>query len=156
MNKYFKSAVVASALFLPVLAMTASAACLKGKACAKEKLSTKSAEIVEMIKAVAPAHGVPTWFALRIAKVESNYNPLARGSQGELGLYQLKCATAKEIGFRGNCSTLLNPAVNIEYGLKHLALAISKSKGNLKLAASKHNGGLSRKTLVAAYVAKVF
>lgn len=156
MNKYFKSAVVASALFLPVLAMTASAACLKGKACAKEKLSTKSAEIVEMIKAVAPAHGVPTWFALRIAKVESNYNPRARGTHGELGLYQLKCSTAREVGFRGNCSTLLNPTVNIEYGLKHLSLAIQKSNGDLRLAASKHNGGLGRTRLVASYVAKVF
>lgn len=109
-----------------------------------------------MIKAVAPSQGVPTWFALRIAKVESNYNAKARGSAGELGLYQLKCSTARDLGFRGNCTTLLNPAVNIHYGLKHLAKAIKKSNGNLRLAASKHNGGLGRKTLVASYVAKVF
>jgi len=109
-----------------------------------------------MIKAVAPSQGVPTWFALRIAKVESNYKPDARGAAGELGLFQLKCSTARGMGFRGNCATLLNPAVNIHFGLKHLATAIKKSNGNLRLAASKHNGGLSRKTLVAAYVAKVF
>jgi soluble lytic murein transglycosylase-like protein len=112
--------------------------------------------VISMIKAMAPSHGVPTWFALRIAKVESNYNPKARGAAGELGLYQLKCATARDIGFRGTCATLLNPAVNIHYGLKHLSKAIEKSNGNLKLAASKHNGGLGRKKLVAAYVAKVF
>lgn len=156
MNKYFTSAVVASTLYLSLLATTASAACLKGKSCSTEKISPRSARIVEMIKAVAPAHGVPTWFALRIAKVESNYNPRARGSHGELGLYQLKCSTAREVGFRGSCSTLLNPTVNIEYGLKHLAIAIRKSNGDLRMAASKHNGGLGRTRLVAAYVAKVF
>lgn len=141
MKNYLKSAAVLSALYFGLLSTTASAG---------------DAAVTAMIRSMAPAHGVPTWFALRIAKVESNYNPHARGSRGELGLYQLKCATAREMGFRGNCTTLLNPAVNIQYGLKHLALAISKSNGNLRLAASKHNGGLGRKTLVASYVAKVF
>lgn len=119
-------------------------------------INGRQAQIVSMIKAYAPSHGVPVWFALRIAKVESNYDPMARGSAGELGLYQLKCSTARGIGFRGPCSTLLNPVVNIKFGLKHLAIAIRKSDGNLKLAASKHNGGLGRKSLVASYVAKVF
>lgn len=123
--------------------------------CQLDKMS-KNTAVISMIKAVAPAQGVPVWFALRIAKVESNYNPKARGAAGELGLYQLKCATARGLGFHGPCTTLLNPAVNIHYGLKHLALAIKRSDGNLRLAASKHNGGLGRKKLVASYVAKVF
>ena len=38
----------------------------------------------------------------------------------------------------------------------HLAIAIGKSDGNLRLAASKHNAGLGRRTIVASYVAKVF
>jgi hypothetical protein len=33
---------------------------------------------------------------------------------------------------------------------------VRSSRGNLKLAASKHNGGLGRKTLVRKYVAMVF
>ena len=112
--------------------------------------------VVAMIKRSAPGYGVPTWFALRIAKVESNYNPNVRGAAGEYGVFQLKCATAKGVGFRGNCSALLNPSVNVQYGLKHLQLAVRMSHGNLKLAASKHNGGLGRKKLVARYVAAVF
>jgi len=140
---------------LTILSTAASAGCDNQKHCKAEKIS-KNTEIISMIKAVAPSQGVPTWFALRIAKVESNYKPDARGAAGELGLFQLKCSTARGMGFRGNCATLLNPAVNIHFGLKHLATAIKKSNGNLRLAASKHNGGLSRKTLVAAYVAKVF
>ncbi len=113
-------------------------------------------QVVSLISAMAPSYGVPTWFALRIAKVESNYNPRARGAHGELGVFQLKCQTARGMGYSGNCSGLLDPATNVRYGLKHLSLALKSSGGNLHLAASKHNGGLGRKTLVVSYVNKVF
>jgi soluble lytic murein transglycosylase-like protein len=112
--------------------------------------------VVAMIKSQAPRYGVPTWFALRIASIESGYNPRARGAAGEYGVFQLKCATARGIGFRGNCGALLNASTNVQYGLKHLSLAVRGSRGNLKLAASKHNGGLGRKSLVRGYVNRVF
>lgn len=118
--------------------------------------SASQGNVIALIKAMAPAQNVPTWFALRIAHVESNYNPNMRGSHGEYGVFQMKCATAKDIGFRGNCAQLLDPRTNIQWGLRHLAIAIGKSDGNLRLAASKHNGGLGRRTIVASYVAKVF
>lgn len=118
--------------------------------------SATQGNVISLIKAMAPSQGVPTWFALRIAHVESNYNPNMRGSEGEYGVFQMKCATAKDIGFRGNCAALLDPRTNIQWGLKHLALAIGMSDGNLRLAASKHNGGLGRRTIVASYVARVF
>ena len=116
----------------------------------------QSRHVVSLISSMAPAQGVPAWFALRIARVESNYNPRLRGAAGEYGVFQLKCATAKGIGFRGNCSALLDPRVNVQYGVKHLALAMKSSRGNMRLAASKHNGGLGRKTEVRGYVAKIF
>ena len=112
--------------------------------------------VVGLIKDLAPKYGVPTWFALRIAKVESGYNPNTRGAAGEYGVYQMKCSTAKGIGFSGNCSELLNATTNIRVGLKHLQMAMKLSHGNLKLAASKHNGGLGRKKLVQRYVAMIF
>jgi soluble lytic murein transglycosylase-like protein len=112
--------------------------------------------VVATIKQMAPSYGVPTWFALRIAQIESSYNPNARGGAGEYGVYQLKCATARGIGFRGNCGALLNARTNIMYGLKHLSSAIRLSRGNLRLAASKHNGGLGRRSLVPVYVNRVF
>ncbi len=112
--------------------------------------------VVALIKEMAPGYGVPTWFALRIAQVESGYNPNTRGAAGEYGVYQMKCATAKGIGFSGNCSQLLNASTNVQYGLKHLQMAMKLSNGNLKMAASKHNGGLGRKKLVHRYVGMVF
>jgi soluble lytic murein transglycosylase-like protein len=68
----------------------------------------------------------------------------------------MKCQTARGIGYRGSCNGLLDARTGVQVGLKHLALAIKSSGGNLKLAASKHNGGLGRKTLVRKYVAAVF
>jgi soluble lytic murein transglycosylase-like protein len=157
------------ALFAATLFMApAQAACSSSNTCHEKVLKKKKyykskkqsvagqGQVVAMIKKMAPKYGVPTWFALRIAKVESNYNPRARGAAGEYGVYQMKCATAKGIGFRGNCSGLANAQTNIQYGLKHLSLAVKSSRGNLKLAASKHNGGLGRKRLVPRYVAMVF
>lgn len=116
----------------------------------------KGGSVQAMIKAQAPSYGVPGWFAVRIAKIESNFNPRARGAAGEYGVFQMKCQTARGLGFRGNCSQLLNASTNIHYGLKHLQIAVRSSRGNLKLAASKHNGGLGRKTIVKRYVKMVF
>jgi soluble lytic murein transglycosylase-like protein len=112
--------------------------------------------VISVIREMAPSYGVPTWFALRIANVESGYNPYVRGRAGEIGIYQLKCDTARGMGFSGNCSDLTDVRTNVRWGLKHLSLAIQSSNGDLQLAASKHNGGLGRKSLVLSYVAKVF
>lgn len=118
--------------------------------------SARQSGVVSMIRQMAPAAGVPAWFALRIARVESNYNPSMRGAAGEYGVFQIKCPTARSIGFSGSCSALLDARTNVRWGLRHLSLAINSSRGNLRLAASKHNGGLGRRTEVASYVAKVF
>ena len=113
-------------------------------------------EVASIIREMAPSYGVPTWFALRIANVESGFNPYARGSAGEIGIYQLKCETARGMGFEGDCSQLTDIRTNVRWGLKHLSLAIESSGGNLMLAASKHNAGLGHKSLVHSYIAKVF
>ena len=109
-----------------------------------------------MIKTMAPQYGVPTWFALRIAKIESGYNPTLRGRAGEYGVFQMKCPTARGLGFEGDCSGLADARTNVRWGLAHLAAALKSSGGNLHLAASKHNGGLGRKTIIRKYVNLVF
>jgi soluble lytic murein transglycosylase-like protein len=140
---------------------TVSVRKLSGKRIRSESALAVSAprgrgNVVAMIKSQAPRMGVPTWFALRIAHVESGYNPRARGAAGELGVFQMKCQTARGLGFRGACGQLLNASTGIHWGLKHLQAAVRGSRGNLKLAASKHNGGLGRKSLVRKYVNLVF
>jgi len=112
--------------------------------------------VVALIKSEAPGNGVPSWFALKIAKVESGYNPGVTGSVGEIGVFQMKCQTARGIGYHGSCSGLYDAATNVHWGLRYLSMAVKSSHGNLRLAASKHNGGLGRKDLVRSYVAMVF
>jgi len=112
--------------------------------------------VVALIKAEAPRYGVPSWFALRIAKVESGYNPMVTGSAGEIGVFQMKCQTARGLGFSGSCASLYNPATNVHWGLRHLSLAVRASRGNLRLAASMHNGGLGCHHIVRSYVAMIF
>jgi soluble lytic murein transglycosylase-like protein len=122
----------------------------------KPNETNDTAYVVDIIRELAPSYGVPTWFALRIAIVESGYDPYARGLAGEIGVYQLKCETARAMGFMGECSQLTDARTNVRWGLKHLSLAIGSSGGDLQLAASKHNGGLGYRSLVDSYVAKVF
>jgi soluble lytic murein transglycosylase-like protein len=123
---------------------------------ALQAVAANDERVIAVIREMAPSYGVPTWFALRIANVESGYNPYARGRAGEIGIYQLKCQTARGMGFEGDCSALTDVRTNVHWGLKHLSLAIESSGGDLQLAASKHNGGLGRKSLVHSYIAKVF
>ena len=120
------------------------------------RMPAKRGAVVAMISSMAPSYGVPAWFALRIAKVESNYNPTLRGRAGEYGVFQMKCPTARGLGFTGGCSELSDAHTNVRWGLTHLSAAMKSSGGDLRMAASKHNGGLGRKSLVAGYVAKVF
>ena len=121
------------------------------------KVSEATREHVKaMIAAEAPSYGVPKWFALKIARVESNYNPMVTGAAGEIGVFQMKCQTAHGIGYHGSCSGLYNASTNIHWGLRYLSMAVKSSHGNLRLAASKHNGGLGRKSMVRSYVAMVF
>jgi soluble lytic murein transglycosylase-like protein len=122
----------------------------------KPNETNNTAYVVDIIRELAPSYGVPTWFALRIAIVESAYDPYARGLVGEIGVYQLKCETARSMGFMGECFQLTDARTNVRWGLKHLSLAIGSSGGDLQLAASKHNGGLGCKSLVQSYIAKVF
>jgi soluble lytic murein transglycosylase-like protein len=60
------------------------------------------------------------------------------------------------MGFMGECYELTDARTNVRWGLEHLSLAIGSSGGDLHLAATKHNGGLSRTSLVHSYIAKVF
>lgn len=108
-----------------------------------------------MIVAMAPCQKVPVWFALRVAMTESSLDPKARGSAGEIGLFQMKCATARYLGFTGDCEGLYDARTNIYWGLKHLSRALQFSDGDARHAASKHNGGLGTRELRPDYVRQV-
>jgi Transglycosylase SLT domain len=115
----------------------------------------KTTEIAAMIASMAPCQKVPVWLALRVAMTESSLNPNVRGSAGEIGLFQLKCSTARYLGFGEPCKALYDARTNAYWGLKHLSLALQFSEGDARYAASKHNGGLGTTQLHREYVKQV-
>jgi hypothetical protein len=111
-----------------------------------------SPDIYRMISAAASRHGVSVSIALKVAKIESGFDCAARGKAGELGPFQIKPATARLIGYQGAESALRSCGAGLEWGVKHLALAIRAG------GVWKHNQGLWAKRKspqAAAYEQKV-
>lgn len=51
--------------------------------------NSNRSDIIELITKIAIAEGVPPSFALKVAKIESNFNPKAKSSTGFKGLFQI-------------------------------------------------------------------
>ncbi|MTH97942.1 lytic transglycosylase domain-containing protein [Roseibium sp. RKSG952] len=94
-----------------------------------------------MIKKAAGKHGVPLHIAKAVVEVESNFNPRARGSAGEVGLMQIKPATARGLGYSGSVSALYDPETNLEWGMKYLAGAHERADGDLCGTILRYNAG---------------
>ncbi len=90
-------------------------------------------------KSAARKFGVPMSTALAVCRLESGFRCSAVGRAGELGLLQIKLATARGLGYRGSRRGLLGCSTGAYWGMKHLALAIRKG------GVWKHNQGLGAK-----------
>jgi soluble lytic murein transglycosylase-like protein len=92
-------------------------------------------------RSVAKEKGVPYELIDAVMRVESNYNPLARGGDGEVGLMQLMPPTAKMLGFAGDNRTLADPETNIRLGAAYLAEAWRLSGQDICTAVMKYRAG---------------
>jgi soluble lytic murein transglycosylase-like protein len=145
---------------------TSSVASVKPRVATKE---SKSGEKVapkalskgaygSIIARYASAYGVPVSLAHAVIRVESNYRANARGSAGEIGLMQIKPATARGLGYSGSASGLFNPETNIKYGMKYLGMAHKLGGGSTCGTILKYNAGHGAKRMnpiSANYCAKV-
>ena len=98
---------------------------------------------------------IPQWFAVAIAKQESNLNCAAIGRNGERGAMQIKPSTAIDYGYRGRPSGLNDCQTGIRYGMMYLKAALDKAGGDFYLAALFYNGGLYTKKKRSAYAQKI-
>jgi soluble lytic murein transglycosylase-like protein len=89
----------------------------------------------------AASYGVPVSLAHAVIKIESNYRANARGSAGEVGLMQIKPATARMLGYSGSTKALYDPETNIKYGMKYLAMAQDLGGGTTCGTILKYNAG---------------
>jgi len=77
------------------------------------------AGIDRIIEQQSAHYELPSDLVRRIVKRESNFRPAARNG-GHFGLMQIKHATARSMGYTGSAEGLLDPEVNLTYGLKYL------------------------------------
>lgn len=113
----------------------------KTRTVSKRARSGSKDEYASLIRKAAAKHGVPVKIAKAVVEVESNFNPGARGSAGEVGLMQIKPATARGIGYRGSTRALYDPETNLEWGMKYLAGAHKRAGGDLCGTILRYNAG---------------
>lgn len=119
-----------------------------GKASAYDAIITRHAQ----------KHGVPVSLARAVVRIESNFRPNARGRAGEIGLMQIKPATARMMGYSGSAKGLYDPETNIRWGMKYLAKAQQLGGGDTCGTILRYNAGHAAKRMnkvSAAYCAKV-
>ncbi|MGB3813380.1 MAG: lytic transglycosylase domain-containing protein [Shinella sp.] len=107
----------------------------------------KAAGYSSIIQTYAKSYGVPVDLAHAVVRVESNFNPKARGSAGEIGLMQIKPATARMMGYSGSAKGLYDPETNIKYGMKYLAMAHELGGGTTCGTILKYNAGHGAKRM---------
>lgn len=106
----------------------------------------------------ASANGLSASFATAVIRVESNFRADARGSAGEIGLMQIKPATARMLGYAGSIKGLYDPETNLKWGMKYLSMAQSLGDGSVCGTVLKYNAGHAAKRMnpiSAAYCSKV-
>jgi soluble lytic murein transglycosylase-like protein len=106
-----------------------------------------------MISRHAAANGLPVELVHRVVTRESGYNSRARNGSN-LGLMQIKHATARGVGYTGSASGLMDPETNLTYAVRYLAGAYRAAGGNssraVALYASGYHGrGVPRATRIA-------
>ena len=100
--------------------------------------------LVQLTADKAKKHNVPSSLAVAVVTYESNWDAKAL-SQGNYGLGQIKCGTARGIGFEGKCSSLLTPEINLEYSMRYLRMALDLAGDDQCKALTLYNRGLGAK-----------
>lgn len=108
------------------------------------KMRGGTASMRSNVAAHARAVGVPVSVALSVVQQESGFRPHVTGGAGEIGLMQLKCQTARGIGFKGACNALYNPDTNLRYGMRYLRKALNRG------SVGYYNAGIHAKRLPKA------
>lgn len=108
---------------------------------------TQAPALAKHLIKVSQKYGIDPVLVLAVIQTESNFNPLARGQHGEIGLMQIKPDTAEWIASVMNMkwhgpNSLESPKTNIELGVVYLSWLRDQfpGKGNIYLAA--YNSGL--------------
>jgi len=100
--------------------------------------SGSSASYDEVIRSASDRHNIDPDLIRAVIKVESDFNSIARSNKGAMGLMQLMPDTAR----LHNVLDVFNPTDNIEGGVRHLKLLLSRYQGDLELSLAAYNAGI--------------
>ena len=89
----------------------------------------------------ASDNGVPVALGNAVVQIESRYNAHIVHA-GNYGLMQIRAQTARGVGFSGASSGLLDPETNLRYGMKYLAMAWNKARGDTCRALMLYQSGI--------------
>jgi soluble lytic murein transglycosylase-like protein len=93
-----------------------------------------------MIARHAAANGLPVDLVHRVVIRESRYNPRARNGSN-LGLMQIKHATARGVGYTGSAAGLFDAETNLTFAVRYLAGAYQAAGGNASRAVAYYASG---------------
>ncbi len=114
-----------------------------------KKYRVQSLALAETIIAEAQANDLDPVFVMAMIKTESEFNPKARGTHGEIGLMQLKpdtaqwIAKAEGIAWHGP-ATLENPVENVRLGVAYISQLREKTSGFANKYVSAYNLGYAK------------
>ena len=101
----------------------------------------------KLIAKYAAQHGVPYRLGRAVVQVESSFRAGVTGGAGEIGLMQIKLATARGMGYKGSRKQLYNPATNLYWGMKYLGKAHRLAGGSTCGTILKYNAGHGAKSM---------
>ncbi|MDN2580580.1 transglycosylase SLT domain-containing protein [Aquibium sp. ELW1220] len=125
---------------------------------AKVDLKAVKGGLPAIVTRYAKEYGVPVALAHAVVTVESNFRPHVTGRAGEIGLMQIKPATARMMGYSGSAKGLYDPETNVKYGMKYLAKAHELGGGDTCGTILRYNAGHAAKRMnriSSAYCTKV-
>ncbi|TPL54645.1 transglycosylase SLT domain-containing protein [Mesorhizobium sp. B2-4-6] len=138
--------------------LTTTASINLGKIALAAPAAAGGGQYSAIVARYAASYGVPVSLAKAVIKIESNYRPSMVGSAGEIGLMQIKPATARMMGYTGSTKGLFDPDTNIKFGMKYLAMAQGLGGGTTCGTILKYNAGHGARRMnpvSAAYCSKV-
>lgn len=102
--------------------------------------ATHSQALDALIARYAEMHGVPARLVHRVIVRESGYNAQVVHRRF-YGLMQITYQSARSMGYRGEPAGLLDPEVNLTYGVPYLANAYRAAGGNEAGAVRLYSSG---------------